>query len=602
MSNKDDRTKAGNGNGALDRRRMLLGSTTLAAASALGAGAPVQVAQAQQRPAPAAPAASGKPNILVIWGDDVGVANISAYSNGLMGYETPNIDRIGREGIKFLHYYGEQSCTAGRAAFLTGQHGIRSGMTKVGFPGAPMGMSQLDPSAGGLLKNLGYATGQFGKNHVGDRNESLPTVNGFDEFFGNLYHLNAEEEPELPDYPKDPAYRAKFGPRGVLRCRATDRDDPTVDPRFGKIGKQTIEDTGALTKKRMETIDDETSAAAIDFMKRQQAAGRPFFVWFNSTRMHLRTHVRADHRGRYKHGDSEYIDGMQEHDDTIGTLLKALDDMGIANNTIVVYSSDNGPHMNTWPDGAMTWFRSEKNTNWEGAFRVPCLVRWPGTIRPGTVSNELMSHNDWIPTLCSIAGEPDIVNKLRSGYTANGINYKVHLDGLDQSNFLRSVSGSAANNNGTKSARDKFFYSDDDGLLVGLRAGDYKYVFSEQRMQGTMGLWAEPFTTLRLQKIFNLMQDPFERADITSNTFWDWQLNHVGSAYGMMDEVFQFVETFKEFPPRSFPPSFNPANILESTLNGIRENRRLKQELDVERIRGGLNKVIEQQLQKRGIQ
>ena len=309
-------------------------------------------------------------------------------------------------------------------------------------------------------------------------------------------------------------------------------DDPTVDPRFGKIGKQTIEDTGALTKKRMETIDDETSAAAIDFMKRQQAAGKPFFVWFNSTRMHLRTHVRAEHRGRYKHGDSEYIDGMIEHDDTIGTLLKALDDMGIANNTIVVYTSDNGPHMNTWPDGAMTWFRSEKNTNWEGAFRVPCLVRWPGVIRPGTVTNELMSHNDWVPTLAAIAGEPDIVNKLKNGYTANGINYKVHLDGYDQSAFLRNVSGTAANNTGVKSARDKFFYSDDDGLLVAIRKGDYKYVYAEQRLPGTMGVWAEPFTKLRLQKIFNLFQDPFERADITSNTYWDWQLNHVGSVYG----------------------------------------------------------------------
>jgi len=580
-----------------NRRRVLTAGTSLAVLGAVGLARTVQEAQAQT-PAPAA-TGSKKPNILVMWGDDIGIANISAYSGGLMGYETPNIDRIAREGIKLQHYYGEQSCTAGRAAFLTGQHGIRTGLTKVGFPGAPMGMSQLDPSIGGLLGNLGYATGQFGKNHVGDRNESLPTVNGFDEFFGNLYHLNAEEEPELPDYPKDPAYRAKFGPRGVLRCKASDTDDPTVDPRFGKIGKQTIEDTGALTKKRMETIDDETSAAAIDFMKRQQAAGKPFFVWFNSTRMHLRTHVRAEHRGRYKHGDSEYIDGMQEHDDTIGTLLNALDDMGIANDTIVVYSTDNGPHMNTWPDGAMTPFRSEKNTNWEGAFRVPCVVRWPGVAKPGTVSNEIMSHNDWIPTLCSIAGEPDIVAKCKAGYTANGITYKVHLDGYDQSAFLRNVSGSAANNNGTKSARDKFFYSDDDGLLVGMRQGDYKYVFSEQRKEGTMGLWAEPFTTLRLQKIFNLMQDPFERADITSNTFWDWQLNHVGAAYGMMDEVFQFVATFKEFPPRSFPPSFNPANILESTLESIKEDRRLKQQLDPDRIRGGLNRMIEQQLQER---
>jgi arylsulfatase len=554
----------------LKRRDLLLRGTSLVAASALASVASERPAQAQQQ-MPAPPAR--RPNILVIFGDDVGIANLSAYSNGLMGYETPNIDRIAREGIKLQHYYGEQSCTAGRAAFLTGQHGIRTGLTKVGFPGAPMGMSQLDPSVGGLLKNLGYATGQFGKNHVGDRNESLPTVNGFDEFFGNLYHLNAEEEAELPDYPKDPAYRAKFGPRGVLKCKASDRDDPTTDPRFGRIGRQTIEDTGALTKKRMETIDDETSAAAIDYMKRQNAAGKSFFCWFNSTRMHLRTHVRQGHRGRYAHGDSEYIDGMLEHDDTIGTLLKALDDMGIANNTIVVYTSDNGPHMNTWPDGAMTWFRSEKNTNWEGAFRVPCLVRWPGVIKPGTVTNELMSHNDWIPTLCAIAGEPDIVNKLKAGYTANGVNYKVHLDGFDQSAFLRNVSGSAANNNGAKSARDKFFYSDDDGLLVALRQGDYKYVYAEQRAQGQMQVWAEPFTKLRLQKTFNLMQDPFERADITSNTFWDWQLNHVGSIYGAMDEVFKFVATLKEFPPRSFPPSFVPTTVVEDTLDALKSQQ-----------------------------
>lgn len=584
---------------ALNRRNLLLGTSTLVAAAALTSNALAQTQKAAPAPAPAAPSGQ-KPNILVIWGDDIGITNISAYSSGLMGYETPNIDRIAREGLKMQHYYGEQSCTAGRSAFVTGQHIIRSGLSKVGFPGAPMGMSQLDPSIGGLLKNLGYATGQFGKNHLGDRNPSLPTVNGFDEFFGNLYHLNAEEEPELPDYPKDPAYKAKFGPRGVLKCKATDRDDPTVDPRFGKIGKQTIEDTGALTKKRMETVDDETSAAAIDFMKRQNAAGKPFFTWFNGTRMHLRTHVRAEHRGRYKHGDSEYIDGMQEHDDTVGTLLKALDDMGIANNTIVVYSSDNGPHMNTWPDGAMTWFRSEKNTNWEGAFRVPCLVRWPGTIKPGTVSNELMSHNDWVPTLCAAAGEPDVVNKLKAGYTANGISYKVHLDGYNQLDFLRNVNGSAANNNGTRSARDRFFYSSDDGLLVAYRQDHYKYVFSEQRMAGTMGLWAEPFTTLRLQKVFNIMQDPFERADFTSNTFWDWQLNHVGQIYGVMDEIFQFVATFKDFPPRSVPPSFNPANVMESTLEGIKENNRLKGEIDANKLRDRLNNLIEQQFQQRG--
>jgi len=583
---------------ALDRRNMLLsGASLLTLVATNASGAHAQDAKPASTPSPSAASGTGKPNFLVLWGDDIGIANVSAYSNGLMGYQTPNIDRIAKEGLKLQHYYGEQSCTAGRSAFLTGQHIMRSGLSKVGFPGAPMGMSQLDPSIGGLLKNLGYATGQFGKNHVGDRNESLPTVNGFDEFFGNLYHLNAEEEPELPDYPKDPAYRAKFGPRGVLKCKSTDVDDPTVDPRFGKIGKQTIEDTGALTKKRMETIDDETSAAAIDYMKRQHSSGKPFFCWFNSTRMHLRTHVRASHRGRYAHGDSEYLDGMMEHDDTIGLLLKALDDMGIADNTIVIYSSDNGPHMNTWPDGAMTWFRSEKNTNWEGAFRVPCLVRWPGHIKPGTVTNELMSHNDWIPTLCAIAGEPDIVSKLKAGYTANGINYKVHLDGYNQSAFLQNVSGTAGNNNGTKSARDRFFYSNDDGLLVAYRKGDMKYVFSEQRKQGTMGVWAEPFTTLRMQKVFNLMQDPFERADITSNTYWDWQINEVGALYGVIDDVALFAVSFKEFPPRSFPPSFNPANMLEDEMDEIKRKDAFKKSLDLDRIRGTLNRMIDERLQ-----
>ncbi|KRB54682.1 arylsulfatase [Flavobacterium sp. Root186] len=506
-----------------------------------------------------------KVNILVLWGDDIGTTNISAYSDGIMGYTTPNIDRLANEGLRFLHYYGEQSCTAGRAAFLTGQHGLRTGLTKVGFPGAPMGMSQLDPSIGGIMKSLGYVTGQFGKNHVGDRNESLPTVNGFDEFFGNLYHLNAEEEPELPDYPKDPEYLKKFGPRGVLKCTATNSDDATTDPRFGRVGKQRIEDTGPLTKKRMETVDDETSAAAIDFIKRQNAAGKPFFCWFNATRMHLRTHVRAEHRGRYTHGDSEYIDGMIEHDETIGSILKALDELGIADNTIVIYSTDNGPHMNTWPDGAMTPFRSEKNTNWEGAFRVPCIVRWPGVIKPGQITTELMSHNDWMPTLASIAGEPDLTNKLLKGYSANGKTYKVHLDGFDQSDFLRGKT--------QKSARDKFFYTDDDGLLVGLREGDYKYVFAEQRLAGTMGVWAEPFTKLRLQKMFNLYQDPFERADFTSNTYWDWIMNHVGSVYGVIQDVVVFAETFKEYPPRSIPPSFSAYTIMEEAMKDIKAQK-----------------------------
>ena len=519
-----------------------------------------------------------KPNILVIFGDDIGITDVSAYSGGLMGFETPNIDRIGREGIRLQHYYGEQSCTAGRSAFLTGQHIIRTGLSKVGYPGAPMGLSQEDPTVGVFMKSLGYATGQFGKNHVGDRNETLPTVNGFDEFFGNLYHLNAEEEPELPDYPKDPGYRKKFGPRGVLRCKASDHDDPTTDPRFGKVGKQTIEDTGPLTKKRMETIDDETSQAAIDFMKRQHDAGKSFFCWMNTTRMHLRTHVRPEHRGRYTHGDSEYIDGMIEHDDTVGTLLKALDDMGIANDTLVVYTSDNGPHMNTWPDAAMTPFRSEKNTNWEGASRVPMLIRWPGHIKPGTVSNELMSHNDWVPTLCAIAGEPDIVNKCLKGYTAsNGKTYKVHLDGYDQSKFLTTVGGTVGKNNGVKSARNEFFYSDDDGLLVGMRDGDLKFVFCEQRLPGTMGVWAEPFTKLRMQKVFNLMQDPYERADITSNTYWDWVIDHVPGVYGAIQDLGQFAATFKEFPPRSIPPSFSAYTIMEETLRDIKARQKLNE-------------------------
>lgn len=512
--------------------------------------------------------AQQKPNILVIWGDDIGISNISAYSSGLMGYTTPNIDKLAAEGMRFLQYYGEQSCTAGRAAFITGQHGIRTGLTKVGFPGAPMGMNQLDPSIAGALKQLGYATGQFGKNHLGDRNENLPTVNGFDEFFGNLYHLNAEEEPELPDYPKDPAFRAKFGPRGVLRCQATSADDATTDPRFGKIGKQKIEDTGPLTKKRMETVDDETVAATIAFMKKQKAAGKPFFIWWNGTRMHLRTHVKASNRGKYQYSNSEYIDGMIEHDMQVGELLKALEELGIANNTFVMYSTDNGPHTNTWPDGGTTPFRSEKNTNWEGAFRVPCIVRWPGVIKPGTVTNEIVSHNDWFPTFCSIAGEPDMVGKMAKGYTANGKSYKVHLDGYDQTAFLRGTS--------SKSARDKFFYADDDGHMVALRSGAYKFSFLEQRMQGTMGVWAEPFTELRLQKMYNLMSDPYERADITSNTYWDFILDHAFLAYQGIADVEKFLQTFKEYPPRSVPPSFSPAHLVDEMLEDAKEQMKKK--------------------------
>ncbi len=533
----------------LIRRNMLLGGTALAA-SAVGSAAAFQRAQAQQ---PAVPAGR-RPNILVIWGDDVGIANVSAYSLGLMGYRTPNIDRIAREGLLFTDYYAEQSCTAGRASFITGQSGLRTGMTKVGLPAAALGLQSQDITIAEALKPLGYATGQFGKNHLGDRNEFLPTVHGFDEFYGNLYHLNAEEEPEHPDYPKDPAFKAKFGPRGVLKCSASDQDDPAVDPRFGRVGRQTIQDTGPLTKKRMETIDDDTSNAAIDFIKRQVQADRPFFCWWNGTRMHLYTHVRPEYRGRS--GLSEYMDGMFEHDGHVGTLLKALDDLGIADNTIVVYGTDNGVHMNSWPDGGMTPFRSEKNTNWEGAYRVPAMIRWPGRIKPGQVSNEIFSALDWFPTLLAAAGEPDIKNKLLTGYNAMGKTFKVHLDGYNQLPFLTGQQD--------KSERKEFFYVNDDAQLVAIRYENWKAVFCEQRAQGTLRIWAEPFVCLRLPKIYNLRLDPYERADITSNTYYDWLIQRAFLLVPAQAKVAEFVETFKDFPPRQKPSSFSVEEIMAS--------------------------------------
>ena len=420
-------------------------------------------------------AAQQKPNILVIFGDDIGQANISVFTKGLMGYRTPNIDRIAKEGMLFTDYYAEQSCTAGRSSFITGQNVFRTGLSRVGVPAAPVGLQKEDPTIAEMLKPLGYATGQFGKNHLGDRNEFLPTVHGFDEFFGNLYHLNAEEEPELYNYPQDPKFRQMFGPRGVLRCKATDKDDPTVDPRWGKVGKQTIEDTGPLTRKRMETIDDETSAAAIDFIKRQVKAGKPFFCWYNSTRMHLRTHVRAEHRSpKGATALTEYADGMVEHDGTVGSLLKTLDDLGIADNTIVIYTTDNGPHANSWPDAATTPFRSEKNTDWEGGFRVPAFIRWPGHIKPDSVSNEIVSGLDWLPTLLAAAGDPDVKQKLLKGYTVGGMTYKVHLDGY---NILPYLTGQEP-----KSPRREFFYFSDDGEFLNLRYENWKFVFAEQRM------------------------------------------------------------------------------------------------------------------------
>jgi arylsulfatase A-like enzyme len=492
-----------------------------------------------------------KPNILVIWGDDIGITNLSCYSDGLMGYRTPNIDRIAKEGMRFTDAYGEQSCTAGRASFITGQSGFRTGLTKVGVPAAPVGLQAEDPTIAELLKPLGYATGQFGKNHLGDLNKFLPTAHGFDEFFGNLYHLNAEEEPELPDYPdpKDfPQFRERFGPRGVMHCWATDTDDPTEEPRWGRVGQQKIEDTGPLTKKRMETCDDEFVGAAKDWIKRQHAAGKPFFCWVNTTHMHLRTHPKPSSLGQAGRWQSPYHDTMIDHDKNVGELLDLLDELGIANDTFVMYSTDNGPHMNTWPDGAMTPFRSEKNTNWEGAFRIPMVVRWPGKIPAGVVSNEIVQHHDWLPTFLAMAGEPNIVEKCKQGHQAVGKTFKVHIDGY---NLLPYLTGQEK-----KSPRPGFIYFDDDGDLVALRFDNWKIVFMEQRVRGTLALWAEPFVPLRLPKLFNLRTDPFERADTTSNTYYDWLVDHVPQILAAQAIVVPFLETFKEFPPRQKAASF----------------------------------------------
>jgi arylsulfatase A-like enzyme len=504
--------------------------------------------------APAVAQQQQRPNIVVIWGDDIGQSNVSAYSRGMMGYQTPNIDRLAGEGMMFTDYYAEQSCTAGRASFLTGQSGLRTGMTKVGLPGATLGLQKEDPTIAELLKPLGYTTGQFGKNHLGDRNEFLPTAHGFDEFYGNLYHLNAEEEPELPDYPKDPAFKAKYGPRGVLDCKASNRDDPTVDARFGKVGKQTCTDTGPLTKKRMETIDDDIANRAADFIKRQATANRPFFVWVNFTHMHLRTHTKPESVGQAGRWQGSYHDTMIDHDKNVGTVLKALDDTGIANNTFVMYSTDNGPHMNTWPDAGMTPFRSEKNTNWEGAYRVPAILRWPGRIKPGQVSNEIVAHHDMLPTMLAVAGDPQVSEKLRTGYKIGDVTYRVHLDGY---NLVPYLTGQA-----TKSPRESFFYINDDQQVVALRYDNWKVVFMEQRANGQMLLWANPFTNLRVPKIFNLRADPYERADVTSNTYYDWLFDHVFLLVPAQDYVGQFLATFRDYPQRQKAASFNLDEVM----------------------------------------
>ena len=491
--------------------------------------------------------AQDKPNILVIWGDDIGQSNISAYTMGMVGYRTPNIDRIADEGMIFTDYYAEQSCTAGRSSFILGQSVFRTGLSKVGMPGAKEGISEKDPTIAELLKPAGYVTGQFGKNHLGDRDEHLPTNHGFDEFYGNLYHLNAEEEPELPDYP-DPAeypnFRKNFGPRGVIHSTAD-----------GKI-----EDTGALTKKRMETIDDESSEAAIKFIRDAVASGKPFFVWWNGTRMHFRTHVKPELKGIS--GQNEYGDGMMEHDMHVGKFLDLLDELGIADKTIVMYSTDNGPHKNTWPDAGVNPFRGEKNTNWEGGWRVPAMVRWPNKIEAGSVSNEVMSGMDWMPTFLAAAGQGDVPQKLLSGYSANGRNFKVHLDGY---NFLPLLTGEV-----DKGPRKEIFYFSDDGDLTAMRYDDWKLIFMEQRSPGTLAVWANPFTPLRAPLILNLRRDPYEFATVTSNTYYDWWLDHAFLLVPAQSIVNDFLMTFKDYPPRMQAASFSLDKVMEtlSSPNG----------------------------------
>jgi arylsulfatase A-like enzyme len=481
-----------------------------------------------------APAPAKKPNILVIWGDDIGIQNISHNSHGMMGYQTPNIDRIAKEGVGFTDYYAQQSCTAGRSAFIGGSVPLRNGMTKVGLPGAKEGWQKTDVTMATVLKAQGYATGQFGKNHQGDRDEHLPTMHGFDEFLGNLYHLNAQEEPENLDYPKNPEFRKKYGPRGVLHTWAD-----------GK-GGQKIEDTGPLTKKRMETIDDETVAAAKQFITAQAKAGKPFFVWWNGTRMHFRTHVKAEHRGIS--GQDEYSDGMVEHDMHVGELLKVIDDLGLTKDTIVQYSTDNGPHYNSWPDAGTTPFRSEKNTNWEGAYRVSAFVRWPDHFPAGTTLNGLAAHEDWLPTFAAAAGAPDIKNKLLKGVALNGRTYKNHLDGYNQLDYLSGKT--------KESPRKEFIYVNDIGEIVAARYQDWKIIFLENRAE-KLALWLEPFVELRAPLIFNLRRDPFEKAQHNANTYYDWYIDRIFVIVPVTEMVGKFLMTFKDYPASQTAGSFN---------------------------------------------
>jgi arylsulfatase A-like enzyme len=531
---------------AIDRRNVLLGASSLVAATALTSEALAQAQKATPSAAPvAAPAAGSKPNILFIMGDDIGWFNVSAYNMGVMGYRTPNIDRIGREGAVFTDWYGQQSCTAGRAAFITGQTPIRTGLTKVGLPGAELGLGPLDPSVADVLKTYGYATGQFGKNHLGDRDEHLPTAHGFDEFFGNLYHLNAEEEPENPDYPKDPEFRKRFGPRGVLHSFAD-----------GKI-----ENTGPLTTKRMETIDTEFLAAAKDFINRQHRANKPWFCYFNSTRMHIFTHLKKESEG--KTGLGVYPDGMVEHDGMVGELLKLVDDLGVANNTIVVYTTDNGAEVFTWPDGGTTPFKGEKATNWEGGFRVPCLIKWPGVIQPGTIINDLCAHEDFIPTFAAANGDTDLVERTKKGTTLNGKTFKVHLDGFNLMPFLKGDAKEAP--------RKEFLYWSDDGDLMALRVQNWKVSFMEQHTEvdpkTPLGVWQGNFLKLRAPMLYNVRSDPFERGP-SSMLYGDWHAHRAFLLVPAQAIVARYIESFKDFPPRAKAASFTVSDVMEKISVG----------------------------------
>jgi arylsulfatase A-like enzyme len=503
-----------------------------------------------------AQAAAKKPNILVIFGDDIGLWNISAYNRGMMGYRTPNIDSIAKEGAIFTDLYAQQSCTAGRAAFITGQSTFRTGLLKVGLPGAKEGLSDKDPTLAELLKPQGYATGQFGKNHLGDRNEFLPTVHGFDEFFGNLYHLNAEDEPENPDYPKDPEFRKKFGPRGVMKCVATNTDDSTEDPRFGKWGKQKCTDTGPLTTKRMETVDEEFLAAATDFIDRQHKADKPFFVWFNSTRMHIYTHLKPASKG--KTGLGLAADGMTELDGMVGQLLGQLKKLGIEDNTIVVFTTDNGAEVFSWPDGGTTPFHGEKNTSWEGGYRVPGVIRWPGVVKPGTEINSIVSHEDWVPTLLAAAGEPKIKDKLLTGYQAAGKTFKVHLDGYDQRDVLAGTG---------PDQRKEFFYWTDDGNLAALRYDRWKMLFMEQRATG-LNVWQDPLLVLRFPKLTDLRADPFEIAAREAGDYDRWRVERAFLLVPAQAFVAQHLATYQAFPPRQAAGSFSLDQVLKKLQDG----------------------------------